>query len=216
MKNWLPVCILICMTGCGGQKGEEPPLAVVTGEVPKNLVALHEIDPGLVIDLRYATPDNFLKKAVYPQNTAYIIDTVGQRLKEVNLALQAQGLRLKVWDAYRPLWVQKEMWQILSDPRFVADPRKGSIHNRGCAVDVTLVDSQGQELEMPTPFDDFSEKTHHDYADLSEAALRNRAILRTAMEQAGFQILPTEWWHYEDPAWQDYPVLDVDPYQKPL
>ncbi len=104
------------------------------------------------------------------------------------------------------------MWKILPDERYVADPGKGSRHNRGCAVDVTLVDMQGVEQEMPTPFDDFSEKAHRDYADLSPLALHNRQILEKAMTEEDFIPFPTEWWHFDDPQWESHPVLDVNPY----
>ena len=185
---------------------------IVRGEVHVNLVKLSEIDPDIVVDFRYATDDNFLKKGVYPRNEAFIINSAGQRLKRVNDRLEEQGFGLKVWEAYRPPWVQKEMWKILPDDRYVADPSLGSRHNRGCAVDVTLVDAQGNELEMPTLFDDFSEKAHPEYSDVSPIAIRNRQILRAAMMAEVFEPFPTEWWHFDDPNWRDYPILDVNPY----
>lgn len=184
------------------------------GEV--ELVNLREIDDTLVIDAVYATADNFVNQPLYPANELFIVPEVGERLKRVNEALKEKGLRLKVWDAYRPLQVQKKMWELVPDERYVANPADGSRHNRGCAVDVTLVDAQGNELAMPTGFDDFSEKAHLDYMDLPEAVIANRQLLIEAMRQEGFEPLETEWWHYDAEGWQRYPVLDRNPYGQPL
>jgi len=101
------------------------------------------------------------------------------------------------------------MWELVPDSRYVADPRKGSRHNRGAAVDVTLVDSSGNELLMPTAFDDFTERASRSSPDAPPEALRHRALLEQAMSSEGFLPLPSEWWHFDDPEWQKYPLLDV-------
>lgn len=214
MKAKLAVilAVVFCLS-CAGAISLKGSDNVIQNDELYGLVKITDVDPDIAIDLRYATDDNFLHRKVYPENVAFILESVGRRLKRVNDRIKAQGLRLKIWDAYRPLWVQKEMWAILPDENFVADPAKGSRHNRGCAVDVTLIDAQGNELEMPTPFDDFTEKAHPDYMDLSVAAIQNRKILRDAMTGEGFLQFPTEWWHYDDPDWENHPVLDVNPYQ---
>jgi D-alanyl-D-alanine dipeptidase len=128
----------------------------------------------------------------------------------VQAELEASGLRLKVFDCYRPLSVQRKLWELVPDERYVADPKKGSRHNRGAAVDLTLVTADGGEVAMPTAYDEFTEKAHRDYQALPASALRNRALLERVMVKHGFVGLPTEWWHFDDADWEKYPVLDVD------
>jgi D-alanyl-D-alanine dipeptidase len=174
------------------------------------LIDLAEFDPRIAIDLRYATADNFMGRPLYPPEARCLLrPATARRLKRVQDRLARTGLGLKVYDAYRPLSVQKQMWEIMPDPRYVADPARGSRHNRGSAVDVTLVDSTGRELEMPTGFDDFTEAAHRNYQGATPAALRHRKILTNAMEAEGFVGLSTEWWHYDDPDWKSYPPVDM-------
>ena len=134
---------------------------------------------------------------------------VADRLLEVQLFLEKQNLGLKVFDGYRPLSVQKIFWNFLPDEKYVADPKTGSKHNRGASVDVTLVDSYGKELAMPTEFDDFSEKAHSSYSDLPPEKIKNRTRLQEAMKRFGFVGIDTEWWHYDDQEWQNYPIEDL-------
>jgi D-alanyl-D-alanine dipeptidase len=172
----------------------------------------------MIIDLRYATPRNFTKRALYPAGArCFLRRAVAERLARVQAALELEGFGLKLWDCYRPLSVQRLMWKLVPDERYVADPAKGSRHNRGAAVDVTLVDKRGAELPMPTPFDDFSERAHRDFNVLddklpgeSAAALENRDRLERAMKAEGFVPLPTEWWHFDAPDWASYPIADDD------
>lgn len=173
------------------------------------LVDIRDIEPGVVIDIRYAGTDNFLKAAVYPQNRCLLLRRTAERLARAHRALREKSLGIKVWDCYRPLSVQKKLWAIKPDPAYVAPPDRGSRHNRGAAVDVTLVDAAGRELEMPTPYDEFSERGHRDYKGGSQAARRNLTSLDDAMTGAGFVGLPEEWWHYDDPDWSEYPLLDI-------
>jgi len=179
------------------------------GKSQEPLVLVSDLDSTIVIDLKYATPDNFVGEVLYDTSLCYLRKSVAERLVRVQKALRRRGLGLKIWDGYRPLSVQKRMWQLVPDSRYVADPRKGSRHNRGAAVDVTLVDSLGHELAMPTGFDDFTQRAHRDFMDLPPEALRNRKILEEAMRQEGFLPLPTEWWHFDAPNWKSYPVLDI-------
>lgn len=173
------------------------------------LVDIKTIAPTIQIDLRYATNNNFLKRAVYPRQARCLLRlTVAQQLAQVQNDLRAQGLRLKVWDCYRPLSVQRQMWAILPDSNYVANPAKGSRHNRGAAVEVTLVDTQGKELEMPTAFDDFSDRAAQDYPGGTATSRRNRQRLRSAMENRGFTAIATEWWHFDGAGWQQFPILD--------
>lgn len=165
--------------------------------------------PGVRVDVRYATADNFTRTKLYPVGRCLLRRSVARRLKAVQEDLARRGLGLKAWDCYRPLSVQRRLWELVPDPRYVADPAKGSRHNRGAAVDVTLVDAQGRELEMPTGYDDFSERAHRDYAGASPEAGRNRALLESAMRRRGFEGLPTEWWHFDAAGWRGYGLLDV-------
>ncbi len=173
------------------------------------LVELITLDPSFQLDIRYATKNNFLGRPVYPCARAFLRREAAQALIRVDKALQSQGLRLKLWDAYRPLSVQKIFWQKMPDERYVANPKIGSMHNRGMAVDVTLTDLAGKELPMPTGYDDFSVKAHRDYKNLTPEILRNREILSTAMEKEGFRGIPTEWWHFDCRGWSQCPVLDI-------
>lgn len=174
-----------------------------------DMVDIRTMDSTIVIDLKYATAENFLKDTLYSANICLLRKAVAERLVKVQKYLNKKGLGLKIWDGYRPLSVQKKMWKKLPDPKFVADPKQGSNHNRGAAVDVTLVDMKGRELEMPTGFDDFSEKAHIKSTDISEEAQKNRQILQEAMKRFGFNPILSEWWHFNDKDIKKYSVLDV-------
>lgn len=177
----------------------------------KRLILLQRFIPQLVIDLKYATKNNFTREILYVRATAYARLPVAVALKKINEELNRTGLGLKIFDAYRPFEVTKKMWKVVHDERYTANPTKGSGHNRGTAVDVTLVKiATGEELEMPTSFDDFSIKAHHDYNKLPEKVLDNRRLLKTIMEKFGFVSLSTEWWHYSLPnAANRFELLDL-------
>ncbi len=179
------------------------------------LIELTKIDPRIKLDVRYATENNFIGRAVYPSSKIFIRKSVAERLSRVQDRLVKQNLGLKVFDGYRPLGVQREMWKVLPDPKFVANPARGSRHNRGMAVDVALVDSQGRDVEMPTKFDDFTEAAGKFYAGGTESSRRNRDLLVSVMEAEGFTGLNAEWWHFDAPGWREYPVLDIDLEQIP-
>lgn len=173
------------------------------------IVDVTEVDPRILIDLRYATDQNFTHQVLYPaEMRCQLRRSVAERLRRVQDRLVARGLGLKLYDGLRPMAVQRTMWSIMPDSRYVADPAKGSRHNRGTAVDVTLVDLNGRELEMPTPYDDFTEAAHRDYAGGSATARANRALLEEVMAAEGFTGLSTEWWHFDAPQWRDYPLVD--------
>ncbi|WP_245395599.1 M15 family metallopeptidase [Anthocerotibacter panamensis] len=172
-------------------------------------VNLQRLEPSFKLEMAYATPNNFLKAAVYPQALCLLHRPVAERLKMAQQALLQQGYGLKLWDCYRPLSVQKKMWAIVPDDRYVADPSQGSRHNRGAAVDVTLVTAQGQPLEMPTGFDDFSPKASPSARDQWTPEARTHfEVLRKAMTDAGFAPLASEWWHFDYNGWKAYPVSD--------
>jgi D-alanyl-D-alanine dipeptidase len=181
--------------------------ASLFGEGKPILVDIQAVNPKIYIDLKYATADNFTGQAIYAFTQCLVLEPVAKALSEVQKELEQLGLGLKVWDGYRPLAAQWKFWEICPDPCYVSDPRKGGRHTRGTAVDVTLVNAEGQELVMPTAFDDFSEKAHSNYTGASEEAVRNRELLRNVMEKHSFTVLPTEWWHFDFKGWQDQPVL---------
>jgi D-alanyl-D-alanine dipeptidase len=184
-----------------------PALAV---DAPDALVDITTIAPAIRLDMRYAGSDNFLKRAVYSKPVCLLRREVAERLARVERRLAAEGYGLKLWDCYRPLSVQREMWKLVSDERYVADPKKGSRHNRGAAVDLTLVGSDGTPLEMPTAHDDFSERAGRAAEPTWPATARKYyATLHRAMTAEGFLPLPSEWWHYDAPGWERYPLLDA-------
>jgi D-alanyl-D-alanine dipeptidase len=175
----------------------------------EGLVNLKEVNPHIIIDLKYATTDNFLKQKVYDDLNCYVLKTLAVKLDKAQRILEHDGLGLKVFDGYRPLSVQRKMWAIVPDSRYVADPNKGgSIHNRGAAVDLTLVDSDGKELEMPTPFDSFAERAAQFSKEPTVQQRANRMLLRHVMQEVGLQLIQTEWWHYQLPDGNKYPVIE--------
>jgi D-alanyl-D-alanine dipeptidase len=165
---------------------------------------------GVPLDIRYATSNNFMKKPLYPVAKAYLRAPAARALNQVREELARRGLGVKVFDAYRPYRVTVAMWEPIKNPDFVADPAKGSRHNRGAAVDLTLIDLRtGEELPMPTGYDDFTPRAAHAFTDLPADALENRALLRDVMTKHGFDPLPSEWWHYDFRGWQQFELMDV-------
>jgi D-alanyl-D-alanine dipeptidase len=171
------------------------------------IVNIQSVNPHVVLDIRYATTNNFTGKKVYDSANCLLRASTARKLSDAQRELERSGLGLKVYDCYRPLAVQRKFWSLVPDERYVANPAKGSRHNRGAAVDLTLVDRNGQELPMPTPFDDFTDKAHRDYTQLPPEALKNRALLEEVMTRHGFVGLPTEWWHFDDADWPSYPII---------
>jgi D-alanyl-D-alanine dipeptidase len=173
------------------------------------LVDIKEVNPRIKVEIKYATEDNFTGRKLYDIGKCFLRKFVAMKLDSVQRELEKFGLGLKVWDCYRPLSVQKILWSIVPDERYVANPAKGSRHNRGCAVDLTLVDSLGNELPMPTRYDDFTEKAHRDYSNLPDTLIKNRKILEDVMVKYGFVPLPTEWWHFDFKGWERFSILDI-------
>lgn len=176
----------------------------------KNLVRVKDIDASVVVDLKYATADNFTQTRVYPTDAKALLRLeTALKLKRANERFEKDGYRIKIWDAYRPKSVQEIFWALVPDPKYVADPAKGSVHNRGASVDITLVDSDGNEVLMPTGYDDFSEKASRNYAGSDSTARENMKYMEKVMTESGFTGLPSEWWHFDDKS-GSYPLLDVD------
>jgi D-alanyl-D-alanine dipeptidase len=157
---------------------------------------LRKIDSTFVLEMPYATEDNFLKQQVYDCQSCYLRKKTALALIKANNKFKELGYHIKIYDCYRPLDVQKKMWTIVSDPKYVANPATGSIHNRGGAVDITLVDINNIELDMGTKFDFFGEEASHDFLNLPDAVLENRKLLKKILRQSGFKSFDSEWWHY--------------------
>lgn len=181
-----------------------------TNPAKHDLVDVTKLDFTIRLDIRYATPNNFTKKTVYPVAKCLLRKQVAEALTRVESALRLQDISLKVFDCYRPLSVQQTFWDLVPDERYVADPKKGSRHNRGAAVDLTLVEARsGKALEMPTEYDDFSAKAHRNSKRMSKTARRNMKILEKAMVREGFIPFETEWWHFDYQGWEKYDLLDI-------
>lgn len=159
-------------------------------------VNLKEYSTDFVYDMKYATEDNFLKAKVYDCAECLLRLKTVKALIEANDKFIKKGYKIKIFDCYRPLDIQKKMWEIVPNPEYVANPAKGSIHNRGGAVDITLVDLRGKELDMGTPFDFFGEEAGHHYQNLSDEVKDNRKLLKKIMGKKGFHSFDSEWWHY--------------------
>lgn len=202
LRTVKPGCRMQILAARPGAPGAAPGAAPGPG-----LVQITPETHGVLVALAYAGPHNFTGQTLYPDSRCWVLRELEPHLRRAaQLALLA-GLRLKVLDAYRPPQAQEALWRHLDNPRYVADPGRGSNHSRGTAVDVTLVDAQGRELDMGTPFDAMEEASHHFHPGLPPEVQRNRLLLLGVMGQAGFQSLNSEWWHYEIPNARSYPLI---------
>ncbi|MGZ4961944.1 MAG: M15 family metallopeptidase [Limisphaerales bacterium] len=185
----------------------------VTESPEAELVDVERAVPGVVLDIRYATTNNFTEQLLYPSSKCFLRRSTAEKLASVQSELRPMGLGLKIYDGYRPLSVQRKMWKVYPHAGYVADPKKGSRHNRGAAVDLTLIHTNGDEVLMPSPFDSFTETAHRDSTNAPPDVLANRDLLERVMVKNGFEGLPTEWWHFDDVDWRRYPLLDIIPQQ---
>ncbi len=178
----------------------------------KEMKDIKKMIPTIILDLRYAGTNNFMHQKLYPAlSTTYLRKTAADALVLIQKQLREMGLGLKIFDAYRPYSVTEKMWLPVQDDRYAADPKTGSGHNRGVAVDLTLIYlATGEALNMGTGFDNFSDTAHHAFTNLPEDVLQNRLLLKNIMEQYGFKALDTEWWHYSLPNAKDFELLDID------
>lgn len=184
--------------------------AMIAEDPDMELVNLETLIPGIVLDIRYATENNFTGKVMYPAAKAYLRAPVAKAISEIQAELAEQNIALKIYDAYRPYAVTLYFWEVQHDSCFVAVPWRGSPHNKGYAVDVSLINLEtGEELQMPTGFDSFTDAAASAYMDLPEEAIANRQILADAMTKHGFTINDDEWWHYNYKDRQKYPVMDI-------
>jgi D-alanyl-D-alanine dipeptidase len=176
----------------------------------QQLVDLAAFIPGLRLDIRYATANNLTGRVIYPEAAAFLRRPVAEDLRRVQQELAAQGFGLKIYDAYRPYSATLRLYQALPDATYAAPPTRGSKHNRGCSVDVGLVDLKtGRDVPLPTEFDAMTPAARSDYQQLPAAALRHRAVLHAALQRHGFVNYPAEWWHFDHRSWAQYPLLDL-------
>ena len=182
---------------------------------PNNeLVEIKKAIPNIKLDIRYATKNNFMQQVMYKQARAFARKPVVESLKKVQFALNKKGLGLKIFDGYRPYAITVAFYKKASDKSFVANPAKGSKHNRGCAIDLTVINLKtGKELEMATPYDSFSKAAAANYEPVSDVVRKNREYLISIMKKNKLNVLENEWWHYDFQGWQNYNLMDI-PFEK--
>ena len=189
--------IFISTFSCWSQEQNEKKVShTQTKPSDTSFVNLKTYSQDFEYDMKYATSDNFLKAKVYDCAACYLRLKTVKALIKANKEFVKSGFKIKIFDCYRPLDIQKKMWKIVSNPSYVADPSKGSIHNRGGAVDITLIDSKGNDLDMGTPFDFFGIEASHGYDLVTPEVKKNRAMLKKIMLKNGFKAFESEWWHY--------------------
>lgn len=190
--------------------------STVAADSSCKMTELKTLIPGIQYELRFAGLNNFMNRRMYPAGTkhTFLRLPAAKALQNVQQKLAALGYGLKIWDAYRPYSVTEKFWDMVKDERYVANPAKGSGHNRGIAVDLTIIQlSNSRELDMGTDFDNFSDTAHHVFKQLSPTVLHNRNLLRQTMESCGFTAYESEWWHYSYPNDGRFLVLDI-PFKK--
>ena len=208
LRFTLPLVYLILVSAAFSQNA--PPKEGKKREA--HLVELITLDNTIKLDIRYATADNFVGRAVYPEGRAFLQKPAAKAVVKVHQKLKKQGLGLVIFDGYRPWTITKLFWDVVPEDKrkFVADPAKGSKHNRGCAVDLSIYDLKtGQLVDMPSGYDEFTERASPDYAGGTEKQRANRELLRSLMEDVGFTVNPNEWWHFDFKNWQDYAIYDI-------
>ena len=188
--------------------------ASIKSNPDNELVEIKKAIPNITLDIRYATKNNFMQQVMYRQARAFARKPVVDALKKIQQELNKKGLGLKIFDGYRPYAITIEFYKKASDKNFVANPAKGSKHNRGCAVDLTLINLKtGKELPMPTPYDSFSAAAAANYEPVSAVQRKNRNLLISTMAKYGLKVLENEWWHYDFVGWKNYQLMDI-PFEK--
>jgi D-alanyl-D-alanine dipeptidase len=177
-----------------------------------HLIELITLDKSIKLDIRYATDNNFVGRAVYPEGRAFLQKPAAEAVVRVHKKLKEKGLGIVIFDGYRPWTITKLFWDVVPEDKrkFVADPAKGSKHNRGCAIDLSIFDLKtGQPIDMPSGYDEFTERASPNYKGGTEQQTANRELLRKLMEAEGFTVNPNEWWHFDYANWQDYAIYDI-------
>jgi D-alanyl-D-alanine dipeptidase len=186
-------------------------IATVKANPKKELVDLEKFVPGLVLDIRYATTNNFTGEQIYNLPRAYARKPVAEALKKVQEELKPQGLGIKIFDAYRPYKATVKFYEVYRDTTYVASPYRGSRHNRGCALDLTIINLKtGEELKMPTGYDSFKKEAWPSTPVSNPEIRKNRTLLINVMQKHGFKVNSSEWWHFDFIGWKNYEVLDID------
>ena len=213
---FLFLLVSICSANAQYKYGLQPTdhsayLKSLKGNSAKELIDLEQYVPGIVLDIRYATTNNFTGERIYDEAKAYARRPVADALKRIQSDLKIKGLGLKIFDAYRPYRATVKFYEVYHDTTYVASPYRGSRHNRGCAVDLTLIDLKtGQELKMPTGYDSFTREAWPSTPAKDPIAGKNRQLLIEAMEKHGFRVNGSEWWHFDFQGWKNYEVLDIE------
>lgn len=189
-------------------------LASIKTNPNNELVEIKKVIPNIKLDIRYATKNNFMRQVMYKQARAFARKPVVESIKKVQAELNKKGLGLKIFDGYRPFKITVEFYKKASDKNFVANPAKGSKHNRGCALDLTIINLKtGKEVEMATPYDSFSKAAAANYEPVSEVVRKNREYLISVMKKNKLNVLDNEWWHYDFQGWENYDIMDI-PFEK--
>jgi len=226
MKNFLLLFLLaLCLNSCAQKNAQNPyglkvinDLKIYTADNKTNpnneLVEIKKAIPSVVLDIRYATKNNFMHQVMYKQARAFARKPVVEHLKKIQAILSKKGYGLKIFDAYRPYAITVSFYQKASDKNFVANPAKGSKHNRGCAVDLTIIDLKtGKDVPMPTPYDSFAAEAAPHFQNLPPGIIKNRDFLINTMQENGFKVIYNEWWHFDFNGWQNYDLMDI-PFEK--
>lgn len=183
----------------------------VRADPEKALIDLEEYIPGIVLDIRYATTNNFTGEKIYDQAKAYARKPVAEALRKAQVELKSSGLGIKVFDGYRPYSATVKFYEVYRDTTYVASPYRGSRHNRGCAIDMTLIDLKtGKELKMPTGYDAFTKKAWPSTPVSDPEIAANRKLLIEVMDKVGFRVNSSEWWHFDFRGWKNFEILDID------
>lgn len=177
----------------------------------KELVDLEKFIPGIVLDIRYATTNNFTGEKIYNLAKAYARKPVAEAVKKAQVELAKQGLGIKIFDAYRPYAATVKFYEVYKDTTYVASPYRGSRHNRGCAIDMTIIDLKtGKELPMPTEYDSFKKEAWPSTPMKDPVIRKNRQLIIDVMQKYGFKVNGSEWWHFDFIGWSKYEVMDID------
>jgi D-alanyl-D-alanine dipeptidase len=227
MKKYLLSLLLFtfCLSACAQNNAQNKyglkivnDFQVYKASVEKNpnleLVDIKKAIPSVTLDIRYATKNNFMKQVMYKQARAFARKPVVEKLKLIQAELKKKGYGLKIYDGYRPYAVTVSFYEKASDKNFVANPKKGSKHNRGCAVDLSIIDLKtGKDVPMPTPYDSFEAAAAPHYTNLPTQIIKNRDFLINTMQANGFKVIYNEWWHFDFIGWQAYDLMDI-PFEK--
>lgn len=210
IRHFILIAVILLSAAGSAFAQSGPP--VEPNKLEADLIELKKLSRSIKLDIRYATSDNFVGRPVYPEARAFLQRPAAEALVRVHKQLKEKKLGIMVFDAYRPWTITKLFWDVVREDqrKFVADPAKGSKHNRGCAVDITIYDRRtGKPVPMPSGYDEFTERASPDYTGGTDEERANRDLLRTLMEAEGFTVNDSEWWHFDYNTWKDYAIYDI-------